>query len=69
MKDTTRKGTRFEVFKKNGRWHWELHISGDPKPGCIARSGRHYSSKPGVLRGIETARRTMRTMRQRVEER
>ena len=69
MNETTRKGTRFEVFKKSGRWNWELHVSNDPAPGCIAISGRDYLTKQGAKKGIEAARRTMRTMRHRVEER
>ena len=52
----TRKGDRFEVFKRGKLWYWHLQGAYFPS-GPIARSGKGYTTKQAALRSIEAAQR------------
>lgn len=54
-------GDRFVLYKRHGRWFWELEVTNNPQPTPIARCGPQdgYGSRQAALRSMESARSAM----------
>jgi hypothetical protein len=48
-------GDRFEIFKEDGRWHWELHKSHAPSSPQARSWGKGYPSPSAAERSIRSA--------------
>lgn len=53
------KGTRFEIYRKEGLWYWRLYLAYSPH-GPVACSGSGYRTRQTAEGTISTALKAMR---------